>query len=115
MKVGEDEDVELNTDLDDGSKRFKIGFKIYKLFHGVAHTSTIAGYDPRDRICLIKYKDGDEEHLFNNEVHSYRDKIDPCAIKKNLEPTKLKPRSDPTLKPIKLKKRKDIRQKYRTW
>ena len=113
-KAGEDEDVELKTDLDDGYKSFKVGFKIYMPIDGIIHTSIIAGYNSRDRMYHIKYKNGDKEHLFHNKVHSYRDKIDPCEKKKYLEPTKPKLRLEPTLKPIKFKKKRDIRRKYRT-
>ena len=43
-KAEEDEEVELNTDLDDGSERFKVGFKIYKSFDGVAYNGTIVSW-----------------------------------------------------------------------
>ena len=105
-KTGEDEDVKSNTDLDDGFKQFKIGFKIYKLFDGVAHIGTVIGYNPRERMYHITYKDGDEEHIFHNKVHSYKDKIEPREIKKKPKPT--------TSEPFKARKKKDIRRKNRT-
>lgn len=76
--------MEVNTDLDNGSEQYKIEFKIYKLFKGVAHTTTVVGYDIRNKTYHITYKDGHEEHLFCNEVHACKDKINPCEIKKKL-------------------------------
>ena len=46
--------------------------------------------------------------MFHNEVHSHKDKIDPSEIKKKAEPVTSKPMM---LKPVKLNKKKDIRQK----
>ena len=58
--------------------------------------------------------------MFHNEVHSYKDKIDPCEIKKKSEPatsklTTIKPATSKPIAttPITLKKEKDIRRKYR--
>ena len=72
----------------------------------------LVGYDPRERMYHIMYKDGDEEWLFHNEMHSYKDKIDSNKMKLYSEMLKpklkfrpaSKPRLEPTPKPIKLKK-----------
>ena len=123
LKAEDDEDVELNTDLNNGSKCFKTGFKIYRSFDGIIYTGKIAAYDPRDRMYHIKYKDSDDEWLFHNEVNSYQDKIESNKMKlyselSNKEKTdsmpnpkpKSKSVSKPRLKPIseliKLKKKK---------
>ena len=103
-KPADDDDIELNTDVDDGSERFKIGFRIHKLFDGVAHIGAIDGYDPRDRMYHVTYEDGDEESLFHNEIHAHEDKIDDVPYWKKSKAA--------TSEPIKARKKKDIRQKY---
>ena len=130
-KADNDENVELNTDLDDGSERHKTVFKIYRAFDGIIYTGKIAAYDPRDELYHIKYEDGDDEWFFRNEVHSYKDKIESNKKKlyselSNKEKIDLmpnpkpklksmsKPTSEPKSEPIKLKKKKDIRRKYCT-
>ena len=50
----EDDDVELNLTLNDGSKHFKIDFKIYKLFDGVAHTGILLDMIP-ETVFIILY------------------------------------------------------------
>ena len=72
-KAGDEDDVKLNTDLDDGLERFRTGFKIYRPFDGIAYTGTVEGYNPRDRMYHIKYEDSDNEWLFHNRVYSYKD------------------------------------------
>ena len=91
--------------VDDGSKRYPIGFKIYKLFDGVPFTGTIVGYDANHKLYQIKYTDGDQEEFYNNEVHAHKDPIKPSS------PTTLPTQNSPLLQ---MKKRKDIRCKHRT-
>ena len=106
-KSANDDGVELNIDLDDGSKRFEIGFKFHKLFVGVAHIGIVDGYDPRDRMYHVTYQDGDEESLFHNKIHAHKDKIVGVPYWK-------KPETTATSEPFKARKKKDICRKYRT-
>ena len=58
----------------------------------------------------VVYEDGEKEHFFN-DVHSHKDKFNPSEIRKKSEPAT----SNSTMKkPIKLKKKKGMRQKYCT-
>ena len=41
------------SDVDDGSKRFEIRFKVYKLFDGVPFTGKVVGYDATHRLYQI--------------------------------------------------------------
>ena len=106
-KSANGDDVELNTDLDDESKRFEIGFKIHKLFDGVAHIGIVDGYDPRDRMYHVTYQDGDEKSLFHNEIHAHKDKLVGVPYWK-------KPETTAASEQFKTRKKKDIRRKYRT-
>ena len=100
-KISSPETEELGLDdVDDGSQRFPLGFKVYKLFEGVPFTGKITGYDSNNRLYHIEYEDGDHEEMYHNEVHAHRDKI---KKKKNVSDTS-----------IKITKRKDVCWKHRT-
>ena len=74
-KVPEPEEDEALTDVDDGSERYKLGSKVYKLFKGVPYTGTIIGYDATHKLYQIEYTDGDREEMYHNEVHAHKDPI----------------------------------------
>ena len=64
-----EEESELNN-VDDGSQRFPLGFKVYKLFEGVPFTGKIIGYNSNNRLYQIVYEDGDHEEMYHNKVHT---------------------------------------------
>ena len=98
-KVSPPEEEDELEDVDDGSKRFPIGFKVYKMFENIPFKGKVTGYDSNNKLYHIEYEDGDHEEMYHNEVHAHRNKLK----KKNIDDTSLK-----------VKKRKDIRRKYQT-
>lgn len=69
------EEHEVDSDLDDQSDYFKIGFTIYKAFKNVKHKEKIIGYDSKHRLYEIKYKYSDKEEFYHNEIDAHHDKV----------------------------------------
>ena len=104
------EEDEIDTDVDDGSERFKIGFKIYKLFDGIPYKGTVVGYDETNKLYKIKYDDGDAEQMYHNEVYLHKDPIKTPNVSTKASNVSKKASNAG----IEVKKRKDIRRKYQT-
>ena len=66
LKDVSSEEDEIDTNVDDGSERFKIGFRIYKLFNGTQYKGTVVGYDETNKLYKIKYDDGNAEQMYHN-------------------------------------------------
>ena len=67
-------------DVDDGTKRYDVGTKIFKIFNDVKYKGTITGYNCKKKLYHILYEDGDMEDFYHNEVkqfHSYTVKQHP--------------------------------------
>ena len=58
-------------DVDDGTKRYEDGTKIFKIFNDVEYKGTITGYDPKKKLYHILYEDGDMEDFYHNEVKQF--------------------------------------------
>ena len=56
------------SDVDDGTKRYEVGTKIFKVFNDVEYKGTITGYDLKKKLYHILYEDGDAEDFYHNEV-----------------------------------------------
>ena len=56
---------------DDGSPRFKLGTKVYKLFDGIQYEGKIIAYDANACLYKIRYEDNDEEEMYHIEVSKH--------------------------------------------
>merc|ERR1739836_31302 len=69
---GDDDGVSF--DLDNRTKRFDIGFPIYKVFDNKEYKGKIIGYDSQHRLYQVQYEDGDKEEFYHNEIHAHRNR-----------------------------------------
>ena len=58
-------------DVDDGTKRYEVGTKIFKIFNDVEYKGSVTGYDPKRKLYHILYDDGDMEDFYHNEVKQF--------------------------------------------
>ena len=61
------EENEIKNDVNDGSKRYKFGFKIYKLFNRIMYKGTIDVYNENSKLYNIKYDDSDAEKFITSK------------------------------------------------
>ena len=54
------------SDVDDGTKKYEVGTKIFKVFNNVEYKRTITGYNLKKKLYHIIYEDGDAEDLYHN-------------------------------------------------
>merc|ERR1739836_233769 len=59
---GDDDGVSF--DLDNRTKRFDIGFPIYKVFDNKEYKGKIIGYDSQHQLYQVQYKDGEKKKNF---------------------------------------------------
>ena len=72
--IHDDVDEELDDEeLDDGSKRFENGCKVFKFFNNVEYKGSVVGYNPKNKLYQVQYKDGDQEEFYHNEVHAHKE------------------------------------------
>ena len=65
------DDDGLLFDLDNRTKRFDIGFPIYKVFDNKEYKGKIIGYNSQHQLYQIQYEDGDKEEFYHNKIHAH--------------------------------------------
>ena len=110
---GDDDDVSF--DLDNRTKRFDIGFLIYKVFDNKEYKRKIIGYDSQHQLYQVQYEDGDKEEFYHNEIHAHCNRTmswRSISDKKSSSTTKSSSAKSSSI--TQAKKKKDIRPKYCT-
>ena len=66
------DDEGISTELGDRSTHFKLDFQILKVFSNKDYKVKIIGYDLKNQLYNVEYKDGDTEEFYHNEIHGHR-------------------------------------------
>ena len=64
---------EINEELDDGSKIFENGTKVYKVSNDVQYKGSVIKYNPKTKLYQIEYEDCDQEEFYHNEIHAHNE------------------------------------------